>query len=171
MPCDLGAAEAGEPVAGRRARLPAVGSPARLARPFAWTRPRARSRPFPKGTIVGCDHRGAGHHGSHRAAGTYLGPFPDNISLARRQDQLAPGERPAEGSVCHPAGCACSREPSSCPAGAASGRYPGARDGRARNRRQMCAPRRAGCGPAFGARLSVLAVPGDVGTGLAAIRD
>jgi hypothetical protein len=34
----------------------------------------------------------------------------------------------------------------------------------------MCAPRRTGCGPAFGARLSVLAVPADVGACLAAIR-
>jgi hypothetical protein len=47
-------------------------------------------------------------------------------------------------------------------------RFPGACDGSTRNRRHR--PRRAGCGPAFGARLGVLAVPGDVFACLAAIR-
>jgi hypothetical protein len=48
--------------------------------------------------------------------------------------------------------------------------FPGIRDGSAGNRRRACASGRTGRGPAFGARLGVLAVPADVGARLAAIR-
>ena len=47
---------------------------------------------------------------------------------------------------------------------------PGACDSAAGIRRDVCVSRRTGCGPAFRARPSILAVPADVGARLAAIR-
>src|SRR5690349_7697604 len=56
---------------------------------FARIRPGARSGPFPGKTVMGVTIAVSVITAVVAAAGTYLGTYLNNISLARRQDQLA----------------------------------------------------------------------------------
>ena len=105
-------------------------------------------------------------------------PARDLLAAAPTRPSLAPGTsaavRTAEQVIAGTAytGGRCLLQHAVQPLGRRSirRRFPGACDGIAGNRRRVCASRRTGYGPPFRARLSVLAVPADVGARLAAIR-
>ena len=99
-----------------------------------------------------------GHTGTLRARAGY-GP---DVATPACRSRVRAAFRPAVGQFRHAAKRLGRRRFGEC--------RPGACDSIAGIRRGVCVSWRTGCGPAFGARLSVLAVPADVRACLAAIR-